>query len=137
MEWKTPKTDWKAEDAFYLELDYRRIRGNLDYLRNQAARVMGRVAYTWTREWNQQQVPVAEFFNQVEENLKAVAEAVQQRSSYETRHFGPEMVVWDWRDLNRIERMIEQIALDLKAIEQGQPRLAFCLGGGWLGTALL
>lgn len=135
MEWQTPKTDWKVEDTFYLDRDYRRIRGNLDYLRKEAARVVGPVAYTWT-EWEQRQVPLASFFNQVEENLAAAAEAVQQRASYQTRQFGPEMAVWDWRDLNRIESMIRQIALDLKAIEQGQPKLAFCLGGGLFGAYL-
>lgn len=135
MEWQTPKTDWKVEDTFYLDRDYRRIRGNLDYLRNEAARVVGPVAYTWT-EWEQRQVPLASFFNQVEENLAAAAEAVQQRTSYQTRQFGPEIAVWDWRDLNRIESMTRQIALDLKAIEQGQAKLAFCLGGGLLGSYL-
>lgn len=70
----------------------------------------------------------------VEENLAALAAAVQPRPEYATRTFVPGDLVWDWRDLERIEGMLLQIYNDLNAIENGQQKLAFCLGGGLFGT---
>lgn len=134
MAWKTPKTSWLETDTFCLDPDYERIRGNLLYLQQRAAAIVQRPAYGEMKTYTIGDIPLTEFFNQIEQNLAVLAAAVQQRSEYSTRTFVPGDLVWDWRDLERIERMLLQIYNDLNAIEDGQQKLAFCLGGGLFGT---
>ena len=133
-EWQTPKTDWNEADSFCLEPDYARIRGNLLYLQEKAAGIAGRPEYSEMKDYTIKGLPLADFFNRVEENLDEAARAVQQRPEYSTRRFSAGSLVWDWRDLERIEGMLLQIYNDLNAIENGQQKLAFCLGGGLFGT---
>ena len=134
MAWQRPKTTWAETDSFRLSPDYERIRGNLLYLRQRAAAVTERPEYGTMEDYTVDGVPLADFFNRVEENLAALAAAVQPRPEYATRTFVPGDLVWDWRDLERIEGMLLQIYNDLNAIENGQQKLAFCLGGGLFGT---
>lgn len=134
MVWQTPKTTWAEQDPFCLDPDYERIRGNLLYLRQRAAAITQKPGYSRMQDYAVDGVPLAEFFNRVEENLAALAAAVQPRPEYATRTFVPSDLVWDWRDLERIEGMLLQIYNDLNAIENGQQKLAFCLGGGLFGT---
>lgn len=134
MAWQTPKISWTESDAFRLDPDYERIRGNLMYLRQRAAAITRRPDYGEMSSYTADGLPLADFFNRVEENLAALADAVQPRPEYSTRSFSPGSLVWDWRDLERIEGMLLQIYNDLNAIESGQQKLAFCLGGGLFGT---
>ncbi|WP_294525624.1 hypothetical protein [uncultured Allofournierella sp.] len=134
MAWQTPKTVWAETDTFRLTPDYERIRGNLLYLRQRAAAVTHRPEYGPMEDHTVDGLPLADFFNRVEENLAALAAAVQTRPEYSTRSFFPGSLVWDWRDLERIEGMLLKIYNDLNAIEDGQQKLAFCLGGGYFGT---
>lgn len=134
MAWQTPKISWTESDAFRLDPDYERIRGNLLYLRQRAAAITRRPDYGEMSSYTADGLPLADFFNRVEENLAALADAVQPRPEYSTRSFSPGSLVWDWRDLERIEGMLLQIYNDLNAIESGQQKLAFCLGGGLFGT---
>lgn len=134
MAWQTPKISWTESDAFRLDPDYERIRGNLLYLRQRAAAITRRPDYGEMSSYTADGLPLANFFNRVEENLAALADAVQLRPEYSTRSFSPGSLVWDWRDLERIEGMLLQVYNDLNAIESGQQKLAFCLGGGLFGT---
>lgn len=134
MAWQTPKISWTESDAFRLDPDYERIRGNLLYLRQRAAAITRRPDYGEMSSYTADGLPLADFFNRVEENLAALADAVQPRLEYSTRSFSPGSLVWDWRDLERIEGMMLQVYNDLNAIESGQQKLAFCLGGGLFGT---
>ena len=134
MAWQTPKISWTESDAFRLDPDYERIRGNLLYLRQRAAAITRRPDYGEMSSYTADGLPLADFFNRVEENLAALADAVQPRPEYSTRSLSPGSLVWDWRDLERIEGMLLQIYNDLNAIESGQQKLAFCLGGGLFGT---
>ena len=134
MAWQTPKISWTESDAFRLDPDYERIRDNLLYLRQRAAAITRRPDYGEMSSYTADGLPLADFFNRVEENLAALADAVQLRPEYSTRSFSPGSLVWDWRDLERIEGMLLQVYNDLNAIESGQQKLAFCLGGGLFGT---
>ena len=136
MNWTTPKTIWLAGDSFCLVPDYERIRGNLLYLQQRAAQLLQKPEYAQMKDYVIQDVPLADFFNAVEQNLQAAAQAVQQRESYQSKSFAANDLAWDWRDLERIEQMQLQIYMDLKAIEESQQTLAFCLGGGIFGTFL-
>lgn len=136
MDWIIPKITWKEEDTFCIEPDYARIRGNLLYLQERAAQLLQKPEYAQMQDYTIQDIPLADFFNTVENNLQAIAQAVQERVGYQTKTFSANDLVWDWRDLERIEQMQLQIYMDLKSIESGQQTLAFCLGGGIFGTYL-
>lgn len=128
--WQTPKTDWQPGDEFRLAPDYERIRQNLEFLQAWAGRIARRAALEPMEPQEAGGLPYPEFFDKVEGNLAAVAAAVYPRQSYETRSFAAGKPVWDWRDLDRIEGMEQQLYQDLRAIESGLPGLAFLLGGG-------
>lgn len=130
MKWSAPKLQWSEKDNFCLVPDYERIRGNLLYLQQKAAQITQKPEYAQMKDYTIQDVPLMDFFNSVEFNLRAAAQAVQERDQYQTKRFAANDTVWDWRDLERIEKMQLQIYMDLKAIEDGQQMLAFCLGGG-------
>lgn len=134
MAWQTPKITWAESDSFCLDPDYERIRGNLLALQQRAAAITQRPDYSEMKEYRIEDAPLADFFNRVEENLAALTDAVQPRPAYSTRAFVPGDLVWDWRNLERIEGMLLQIYNDLNAIETGQQKLAFCLGGGVFGA---
>ena len=134
MAWTEPKTAWTQTDSFLLCPDYERIRGNLLHLQRRAAAITEKPEYALMKDYTIQDVPLADFFNNVEQNLAALAAAVQTRPEYSTRTLAPGEPVWNWRDLERIEGMLLQIYKDLNAIEKGQHKLAFCLGGGVFGT---
>lgn len=136
MAWTTPKTKWLATDSFYLNPDYERIWGNLLYLQQKAAELLQKPQYMAMQDYTIQDVPLPDFFNVVEQNLRAAAQAVQNRSEYQTKVFAANDLAWDWRDLERIEQMQLQIYMDLQSIENGQQTLAFCLGGGLFGAYL-
>ncbi len=134
MAWLQPKIKWEKEDCFCISPDYERIRGNLLYLQKNAAAITTMPEYSKMKDYTVQDVPLADFFNSVERNLQAVAQAVQDHEQYRTKIFSPNDPVWDWRDLERIEQMQLQIYMDLKAIKNGQQQLRFSLGGGVFGS---
>lgn len=86
-QWQAPKTSWSAEDAFRLDPDYERIRDNLLYLQQRAAAITQKPGYSQMQDYAVDGVPLADFFNRVEENLAALADAVQPRPEYSTRSF--------------------------------------------------
>ena len=133
MEWIAPKLDWNGKDPFALDPDYTRIRQNLLYLQQKASEVVGRPDYAQMKEYSIKDVPLAEFFNRVEENLARVEQLVQN-GGYRAKHFKPGDFVWDWQDLNQIEALEQSIYNDLRMIENGQQMLAFYLGGGIFGA---
>ncbi|MEG1754352.1 MAG: hypothetical protein RR234_10615, partial [Christensenella sp.] len=74
-------------------------------------------------------LPHAEFFNNVENGLKAIYDNTFKRNSYTTKTFIVNAPVWDWRDLNRIEGITAQIYADFAAQSLAKPKLKFQLGG--------
>lgn len=93
MAWQTPKTTWAESDSFCLAPDYERIRGNLLYLHQRAAAITRRPDYGQMSSYTADGLPLADFFNRVEENLAALADAVQPRPEYSIRSFSPGSLV--------------------------------------------
>ena len=132
--WRTPKTDWVRTDGFDVLTDYVRIRDNLLYLREMAARLYPAFSLPQLREYGITDIPVADFFNSVEDGLKALYTHTLARDSYCTRTLHAGERVWDHRDLSRIERMEQQLYRDFLA--HRRQTLKFRLGGGDFGTAI-
>ena len=132
--WRTPKTDWVRTDGFNVLTDYVRIRDNLLFLRETAARLYPVFTLPQLREYGITDIPVASFFNDVEDGLKALYTHTLARDSYRTKTFKAGDRVWDYGDLNRIERMELQLYQDLAAHQRRT--IKFRMGGGQFGTAI-
>ena len=132
--WRPPKTGWVRTDAFDVTVDYVRIRDNLLFLRDMAARLYPAFPLDGLREYGITDIPVAAFFNDVEDGLKALYTHTLARDSYRTRTLRAGERVWDYGDLNRIERMELQLYRDFSA--HRRRALKFRLGGGEFGTAI-
>lgn len=126
--WAEPKTDWQPGDSFLLEPDYRRIRENLDFLAAQAAAIRERPGFAPPLAVGIGDIPTPEFFNRVE---NAAAELARLLPGEYRPHppFREGDRVWDWQDLNRLEEVCRNTELYLRTVKNGQPVLAFTLGG--------
>lgn len=129
--WRPPKTNWVRTDAFSVTVDYVRIRDNLLYLRDMAARLYPSITLDGLREYGITDIPVAAFFNDVERGLQSIYTHTVRRDSYRTRTLRVGDRVWDYGDLNRVEAMELQLYRDLQAHQRRT--LKFVLGGGYPG----
>ncbi|MEG2022279.1 MAG: hypothetical protein RR087_10945 [Oscillospiraceae bacterium] len=127
--WITPKTNWTKDDTFDISPDYERIKGNILYLKAEAAKLYMPFALNSMADYSIMDLPHAEFFNNVENGLKAIYDNTFKRNSYIARTLVANAPVWDWRDLNRIESMSAQIYADFTAQSLAKPKLKFMLGG--------
>lgn len=134
MAWRPPKTDWMRTDTFDVLVDYVRIRDNLLFLRDMAARLYPAFSLPQLREYGVTDIPTADFFNSVESGLNALYTHTLARDSYGTRSLRTGDRVWDYRDLTRVERMELQLYRDFLA--HRRHRLQYRLGGGFVGTAI-
>ncbi|MEG2924509.1 MAG: hypothetical protein RR848_08565 [Oscillospiraceae bacterium] len=127
--WITPKTNWTKDDAFDISPDYERIKGNILHLKGEAAKLYLPFTISDMADYSIMALPHAEFFNNVENGLKAIYGNTFKRNSYTTRTLVANSPVWDWRDLNRIEGISAQIYTDFVAQSLAKPKLKFQLGG--------
>ncbi|MEG2501249.1 MAG: hypothetical protein RSA78_09300 [Oscillospiraceae bacterium] len=127
--WQTPKTNWTKDDTFDILPDYERIKGNILHLKAEAAKLYMPFALNSIDDYSMAAVAHAEFFNNVENDLKAIYNNTFKRNAYTARTLVANSPVWDWRDLNRIEGIILQIYTDFAAQSLAKPKLKFQLGG--------
>ncbi|MEG2923699.1 MAG: hypothetical protein RR848_04425 [Oscillospiraceae bacterium] len=127
--WITPKTNWTKNDTFDISPDYERIKGNILYLKAEAAKLYLPFSINNMSDYSIKSLPHAEFFNNVENGLKAIYDNTFKRNSYTSKTFIANATVWNWRDLNRIECVILQIYTDFTAQSLAKPKLEFQLGG--------
>ncbi|MEG2501063.1 MAG: hypothetical protein RSA78_08340, partial [Oscillospiraceae bacterium] len=107
--WITPKTNWTKDDTFNISPDYERIRGNILYLKAEAVKLYLSFTLNVMADYAMTDLPYAEFFNNVEDNLRLIYDKTYKRVNYSTRALRINEPIWDWRDLVRIESMTLQI----------------------------
>ncbi|MEG0764209.1 MAG: hypothetical protein RR424_10345 [Oscillospiraceae bacterium] len=127
--WITPKTNWTKDDTFDISPDYERIKGNILHLKAEAAQLYLPFSINNMSDYSIKSLPYEEFFNNVENGLKAIYDNTFKRNSYTSKTFIANATVWDWRDLNRIEGVTAQIYVDFMAQSLAKPKLKFMLGG--------
>ncbi|MEG0178413.1 MAG: hypothetical protein RR573_10320 [Oscillospiraceae bacterium] len=127
--WITPKTNWTKDDTFDISPDYERIKGNILYLKAEAAQLYLPFSINIMADYSIKSLPYENFFNNVENGLRAIYDNTFKRSTYFSKRFIENAPIWDWRDLNRIESMSAQIYADFTAQSLAKPRLKFQLGG--------
>lgn len=127
--WITPKTDWTKDDTFDISPDYERIKSNILHLKAEAAQLYLPFSINNMSDYSIKSLPYEDFFNNVENGLRAIYDNTFKCSTYFSKTFIENAPVWDWRDLNRIESIILQIYTDFAAQSLAKPRLKFQLGG--------
>lgn len=128
--WTTPKISWKATDSFMLTPDYDRVWGNMQHLHSMAQRLYPAFALSSPGAYTIDGLPYLEFFEGVETNLQGLYDGTFKRRDYASRVMRENGPVWDFRDLNRIESILEQLYRDMQTQEVAKPKLSFRMGGG-------
>lgn len=134
--WTEPKTDWRPDDSFYLDPDYRRLCANLAELRLRVRRLCSDPALLPAVDCDSTALPHELFFNSVEHNLEQLYRGSFARREYSSRRLRQNEAVWDWNDLNRIEGIMKQLWADLAAQQLARAQLRFVMGGGELAAYL-
>ena len=127
MSWQTPRTDWRASDA-YLAADDGRIRGNAAFLRDWANRVCAPMDPAPLGSYGEAAVLTVRAYNAVEQALADVA-AQTGPADYARRTFAPGSPVWDDADLRRLEELSAGLHRRLASAQANRPLLDFTLGG--------
>lgn len=129
MGWKEPKTDWTADDRMNYQ-DYNRIKGNLEYLWEEASSMYGEFAVadmgedidSYAESWK------VRYFNAFESNIDEINRHIF------TQDYGIRQTFYEngpfirYSELNRIERAILGMKQMIDGAKAGRSRLAFHLG---------
>lgn len=134
--WITPKTNWQVTDSFMLTPDYERIRGNMQHLHGMAQRLYPAFGLLSMADYTIEGLPYVEFFDSVEINLQKLYDGTFKRRDYSNRVMRENGPVWDFRDLNRIEGILQQAYSDMLTQEATKSVLSFRMGGGAFATLI-
>lgn len=127
--WQPPKTNWVMSDFFSLTPDYTRIRGNLLALQEQAATLYAPIAQKDMPLYTQNDVPNANFYNTIEDNMLALYKGSFMRDEYEKKTLYAGAPTWNAADLNRLEDGALWLHSLLSQQANTKPKLAFPLKG--------
>ena len=133
MSWIPPKTNWSGAKGEYFNLDpdYKRIKGNIEYLTELGNELYLPFAITSFANPDISDIPTVSFFNNVANNTDVVRDNTMQPTGYvKLRRYEPNGTIWDYKELNNIENNA-LLMYNLLNIQKGNlKRLAFKLGGG-------
>lgn len=134
MGWVTPKTNWVNNDVFSLDTDYKRIKGNIEYLIALSEEMYSK--YTDIKLVSEDIIyPKVDFFNNVVDATQAMlSHCYSPVGSKSMRSYVSNDVAWDADELNVIEnnhRLLYDVFTAQKSV---LPRLQITLGGVKLGS---
>ena len=122
--WTTPKTDWNG----YTE-DFHRIKNNLAYLREIAVAMYQEFSINdLGDDRSKDQYFYADEINQLEENIKLIAENTFKADIGENPLYTANGKIFDFNELNRIESLILDLFNQLLNQYRGRQMLTFNFG---------
>lgn len=132
--WHAPKTNWQLLDPVNIE-DYNRIKGNLEYLHERAAKLYSafQIQSMQTDKTDYLAHYYADEWNLFEQNLDTINKHIFTQDYGPTVRFFDNGPFIDWEELNRLEGAILQMNILLDNLEAGLARLSFRLGD-WKGV---
>lgn len=134
-EWKTPKTNWRADDFFDIDPDWHRICGNILFLQRLARPVYGEAYLPQIPAPSADDLPFAETLQAVEDAAEAIRLKIPLASGCPAkRNICENEPFWSFEDLNRIEENTAKFLQMIARAKENRPRLAFTLGGGAFAT---
>lgn len=140
--WVTPKTNWacyydasgKYIGDFFQITDWRRIIGNLYYLKELADKMYPYFPFNTMGEGKQyQDLPYANDWNAIERNLDLLIKYTYPFKIGKTRTYYAEMSAPNYVDLNRIENACLIIYQGLTSQNESLRTLPYTLGGDEFG----
>lgn len=130
MSWITPKTNWKPTDYFNLDPDYNRIKGNIEYLFEYSKKLYVPPDIIPMGEYNFSDDPYVEFFNNIVDNTKNLADGTFVPDGfYDMPRYTENNKIWTENELNAIEKNQEMLYNSYKGQFNLLPMLEFELGG--------
>lgn len=137
MAWQKPKTDWTADDFFEYAPDWQRITNNLLYLKQQARPIVGDIIFQKMEQPATSGLPFAEVLQAVEDNTEALRLKIPLAAKHPRKRIIEDNgSVWDFKDLNRLEKNAFDFNKYLFLMGANRQTLAFTLGGGAFATGI-
>ena len=134
MVWTTPKTNWVNGDRFNLDPDYKRIKGNIEYL-VALSKTMYPDYDTPTLESPAiNDFPKVSFFNNIVIATQAIlTNCYTPQGTKAMRSYTSNGLVWNANDLNAIENNHLLLYNALTGQKASIRRLGYTLGGVHIG----
>lgn len=129
VEWKTPKTNWTANDRFNIR-DYNRIRNNLLYLREESIKLWRSfdIEDMGAETQNMKEYPKAKYINAWERNVEIINNVILTQNYGFSQTFYQNGAFISPSELNRIEGAILSMRGILDRQKLGLRKLSFRLG---------
>ena len=133
--WTEPKTNWSGakNEYFNIEPDYQRIKGNIEYLGDY----LGYIGFDKNNLYKMENVtlesvPKQTFFNNIVYNIDILRNFIGTPINYRNmRTYVSKGNVWNYQDLNIIEKNIFTIKRKMDSIFLAKDKLPFIqLGKG-------
>lgn len=120
--WIEPKVDWSASD-YIRSADYNRMVGNLNYLKELAAKVYKPIDLEEMHTINGTQRPYPSQYNAVENNLDIINNNTIQLDIGEKKQYISNGHTIDYNELNRLENSMLLLYNTLYWTVEALPRL--------------
>ena len=134
MAWVTPKTNWVNGDRFNLDPDYKRIKGNIEYLVELSKTLYLEYDIPTLGNHTTADLPKVSFFNNVVDATKAIlSNCYSPVGVKDMRSYASNGLVWNADDLNTIERNHLLLYDAFTRQKSGIRRLKYTLGGARFG----
>lgn len=135
MAWTTPKTNWVNGDYFNIDPDYKRIKGNIEYLIALSKEMYPDYAHPMLDNVTIDGYPVVSFFNNVVNATQALlTNCYSPNGSKSMRVYTANGVGWNSTELNNIESNHLLLYNALTGQKECLPRLQITLGGVKIGS---
>lgn len=130
MAWVTPKTNWETGDLYDPEVDYERVKGDIEYLWEFSGKLYAPFDLAEMEETSLTGFPYPEFFNNVVENVETLGENTFMPDGFQTmRHYAGNGTGWGDADLNIIEGNLALLYAGMNGQWNILPKLQFEIGG--------
>ena len=133
MSWTQPKLNWSGKSGEYFNLnpDYNRIRDNTEYVMKLGNEMYTPFSITNFTYPSLSDIPTISFFNTIVNNIDIVKNNTFTPSGYTAmRRYQANGAIWDYNELNKIEKNIWLLYQMLLGQKEAQRKLSFKLGGG-------
>ena len=135
MVWRTPKTNWVNGDRFNLDPDYKRIKGNIEYLIALSKTMYADYDTPSLESPAAMDFPKVSFFNNVVDATRAILSNCYSPTGVRAmRSYTSNGIVWNADDLNAIERNHLLLYNAFTTQKSSIRRLEYTLGGVHFGS---
>lgn len=135
MAWTTPKTNWVDGDYFNLDPDYKRIKGNIEYLIALSEEMYSKYTDIELESADITGYPKVEFFNNIVNTTTAMlSHCFSPVGAKAMRVYSSNGIGWNAAELNAIENNHLLLYHAFTAQKSVIPRLQITLGGAKIGS---